>query len=302
MSQNKILVIGSSNTDMVVRTDKFPDAGETILGGEFFMNAGGKGANQAVAARRLGGNVEFIGKTGKDIFGQQALEYLRNEGIFTGNILTDDENPSGVALITVNGKGENSIVVAAGANGTLVPGDLEKIPEVFNDASMVLLQLEIPLETVVHVSKLSLSLKKKVILNPAPAQMLPDALLQGLYLITPNETEVKQLTGIEVYDIESAAKASQVLIDKGVQNVIITMGAAGAFIYSAEFTGLVEAPKVKAVDTTAAGDTFNGALTVFLSEGMGIKEATRLACIAASISVTRIGAQTSVPFRRELHL
>lgn len=301
MNEKLITIIGSTNTDMVVKTSKFPLPGETILGGKFLMNSGGKGANQAVAARRLGGHVAFVGKTGNDIFGKQAVEYLKAEGINTEYILIDEQCPSGVALITVDNKGENSIVVAPGANGALVPGDIEHINEILKDSSIVLLQLEIPVETVVYVARRSIELKKRVILNPAPAQGLPDSLLEGLYLITPNETEAAQLTGIEVRDMESACKAAETLVAKGVQNVIVTMGAVGAYVLSSEYTGLVEAPQVKAVDTTAAGDTFNGALAVFLSEGKKIEDATRLACVAASVSVTRIGAQTSVPYREEIN-
>ncbi len=301
MNEKLITIIGSTNTDMVVKTSKFPLPGETILGGKFLMNSGGKGANQAVAARRLGGHVAFVGKTGNDIFGKQAVEHLKAEGINTEYILIDEQCPSGVALITVDNKGENSIVVAPGANGALVPGDIEHINEILKDSSIVLLQLEIPVETVVCVARRSIELKKRVILNPAPAQGLPDSLLEGLYLITPNETEAAQLTGIEVRDMESACKAAETLVEKGVQNVIVTMGAVGAYVLSSEYTGLVEAPQVKAVDTTAAGDTFNGALAVFLSEGKKIEDATRLACVAASVSVTRIGAQTSVPYREEIN-
>lgn len=298
--KNRIFVIGSSNTDMVIKTGKFPLLGETIMGGEFLMNPGGKGANQAVAAQRLGGDVIFVGKIGNDVFGKQAIRLLKAEGINTNNVLTDNKKPSGVALITVDDKGENSIVVAPGANGTLVPGDLETIPEIMKDSSMILLQLEIPFETVVFVVNLSAGLQKRVILNPAPAQALPDSLLQGLYLISPNETEAEQLTGVEVRDMESANEAAKILVRKGVENVIVTMGKAGAYVHSPEFVGLVEPPIVKAVDTTAAGDTFNGALAVFLSEGKSMEDAVRLACKAASVSVTRSGAQISMPYRTEI--
>lgn len=300
MIKKNIIVVGSSNTDMVVRTYKFPLPGETIIGGEFLMTPGGKGANQAVAARRLGGEVVFVGKIGNDIFGKQAMQLLTEEGIDTKNIFVDEDSPSGVALITVDSKGENVIVVAPGANGTLVPKDFENFDEILKASAMVLLQLEIPLEMVAYVAKRSIELQKNVILNPAPAHALPDSLLKGLYLITPNETEAGQLTGIRVKDNKSALDAAKVLVEKGVQNVIITMGSAGAFVLSPEYTGLVEAPKVRAIDTTAAGDTFNGALAVFLSEGMEMKEAVRLACVAASVSVTRSGAQSSVPFRNEI--
>ncbi|WP_321995510.1 ribokinase [Draconibacterium orientale] len=300
MKANTILVVGSSNTDMVVKTSHFPLPGETILGGEFLMNPGGKGANQAVAARRLGGEVIFVGKTGKDIFGKQAVQLLTYEEINTDHMLLDEDSPSGVALITVDSKGENNIVVASGANGTLVAKDLNELGEILEESDMVLMQLEIPLETVAYVAGLAVGLQKKVILNPAPAQSLPDSLLKGLYLITPNETEAGQLTGTEVIDLKSALEAAKALVAKGVQNVIVTMGSAGAFVLSSDYTGIVEAPKVTAVDTTAAGDTFNGALAVFLSEGMKMQEAVRLACVAASVSVTRNGAQASVPFRDEI--
>lgn len=300
MNSKKILVIGSSNTDMVIKTNKFPAPGETILGGKFLMNPGGKGANQAVAAQRLGGNVTFIGKTGHDIFGRQAVELLKSEGINTEFMVTDSENPSGVALITVDKNGENSIVVASGANGTLSTGDLVNAQALFETADIILLQLEIPLNTVISVAELSVQKGRKVILNPAPAQPLPESLLKGLYMITPNESEAGLLTGMAVTDVASADRAALELKRKGVQNVIITMGAAGAYVLSAEFTGMVAAPGVMAVDTTAAGDTFNGALALFLSERKTIHEAVRLACKAASIAVTRIGAQASIPRRKEV--
>ncbi len=300
MTESKILVIGSTNTDMVVKTRKFPAPGETILGGKFLMNPGGKGANQAVAAQRLGGDVTFIGKTGNDIFGKQAVDLLKSEGINTEFVVADNENPSGVALITVDENGENSIVVASGANGTLSSGDLANVQDLFETADIVLLQLEIPLNTVRFVAELSAQKNRKVILNPAPAQPLPESLLKELYVITPNENEAELLTGIAVTDVASANQAAMALKGMGVQNVIITMGAAGAYVLSTEFTGMVDSPKVTAVDTTAAGDTFNGALAVFISEGKMIKDAVRYACKAASISVTRIGAQASIPKREEV--
>ena len=296
----RILTIGSSNTDMVVKTSKFPAPGETIIGGEFLMNPGGKGANQAVAAKRLGGDVIFIGKRGLDIFGKYAVELLEKEGINTDYIISDSKNPSGIALITVDAKGENSIVVASGANANLFPEDLNSIDELLQNSDIVLLQLEIPLETVIFVAALSAQKQKKVILNPAPAQLLPDSLLKDLFMITPNESEAEQLTSVKVSDTESAKQAAELLKEKGVQNVIITMGASGAFILSEEFEGMIEAPKVKAIDTTAAGDTFNGALAVFLSEGKSMVESVKLASKAASISVTRNGAQASVPYRKEV--
>lgn len=300
MKTNKILVVGSSNTDMVIKTHNFPVPGETILGGRFFMNAGGKGANQAVAAARLGGMVTFIGKIGDDIFGKQAVQQLKDEGVNVNFVAVDHENPSGVAMITVDHKGENSIVVAPGSNGTLSSGDFNKALSELSDAEFVLMQLEIPIPTVEYIARMATQEQKKVILNPAPAAELSDELLQNLYLITPNETEAELLTGIKVTDEQSASNAASVLNKKGVKIVIITMGAAGAFLLKDGKSEIIGAPKVEAVDTTAAGDTFNGALVVALSEGKSIQESMAFANKAAAISVTRIGAQSSVPFRKEI--
>jgi len=300
MNTKKILVVGSSNTDMVIKTQNFPAPGETILGGRFLMNAGGKGANQAVAAARLGGLVTFVGKIGNDIFGKQAVQQLEDEGINIDYVSVDAENPSGVAMITVDQKGENSIVVAPGSNGTLSPVDFDKAQTELNDSEYVLMQLETPIPTVEYIALKAFQKQKKVVLNPAPAATLSDELLHNLYLITPNETEAELLTGIKVTDEPSALKAASVLHNKGVDIVIITMGSAGAFLLEKGHSGMIKAPKVDAVDTTAAGDTFNGALVVALSEGKSISESIVFANIAASISVTRIGAQSSVPYRKEI--
>ncbi|MBW8332771.1 MAG: ribokinase, partial [Prolixibacteraceae bacterium] len=290
MNRRKILVVGSSNTDMVIKTHKFPAPGETILGGRFLMNAGGKGANQAVAAARLGGIVTFVGKIGDDIFGKQAVQQLEDEGINVDFVAVDPENPSGVALITVDKKGENSIVVAPGSNGTLSAADFDKAIAELYESEYVLMQLEIPIPTVEHIARMTAKKQKKVVLNPAPAAVLADELLQNLYIITPNETEAELLTGIKVSDEQSALKAALILNEKGVELVIITMGSAGAFLLSNGKSEIISAPKVEAVDTTAAGDTFNGALVVALSEGKTIQESIAFANKAAAISVTRIGA------------
>jgi ribokinase len=300
MKPNKILVVGSSNTDMVIKTHHFPSPGETILGGRFLMNAGGKGANQAVAAARLGGVVTFVGKIGNDIFGKQAVQQLEDEGINVNFVAVDPANPSGVALITVDQKGENSIVVASGSNGTLSPADFDKASDELGESGFVLMQLEIPIPTVEHIARIAALKQKKVILNPAPAAELSDELLRNIYLITPNETEAEILTGVKVTDEQSAMKAASALHEKGVEIVIITMGAAGAFLLENGNSQLIKAPKVDAVDTTAAGDTFNGALVVALSEGKTMPESIVFANKAAAISVTRIGAQSSVPSRNEI--
>ena len=297
---SKIIVIGSSNTDMVVKTVSFPVPGQTIMGGEFFMFSGGKGANQAVAAARMGHDVLFICKTGNDIFGQRAVEEFKKEGINTKYIAIDAEKASGTALILVDISGENEIVVAPGANEAMTEMNIDIAENEIAVSEVVLLQLEIPLTTVLHAAKKAHSLGKKVILNPAPAQALPEGLFSYLFLITPNETEASLLTGVTVGDIDSARKAATLLLEKGVENVIITLGAQGAFFKNKIKEILVNAPAVNAVDTTAAGDTFNGVLAGEITLGKGWKDAIEIACRAASISVTRMGAQASMPYRKEL--
>ena len=295
-----ILVVGSSNTDMVINSHHLPAPGETIIGSTFFMNPGGKGANQAVAAARLGGHVTFICKTGNDIFGRQAAEIFENEGIDTAYLLEDASNPSGVALITVDDKGENTIVVASGSNGTLSRTDIEHSKNVIDNASIVLMQLEIPIDTVLFVAETARSKNVKVILNPAPACELPGNLLKNISIITPNEKEAEMLTGIEVNSIDSAKEAARALAAKGIETVIITLGPKGALVYDGSKFEHVKSVEVKAIDTTAAGDIFNGALAVALNEGMHLSEATSFACRAAAISVTRKGAQSSAPYKKEL--
>lgn len=301
MNTNKILVIGSANTDMVVKAAKLPLPGETVMGGKFFMNAGGKGANQAVAAARLGGNVTLVTKIGNDIFGKQTIEGLQKDNINTESIFIDEDEPSGTALIILNQEGENCIVVAPGANANLLPSDIEKVNGVF-DAEIILMQLEIPIETIAFVAKNAKENSQKVIINPAPAQKLDDELLNGLFLVTPNETEATLLTGITVIDEETASQAAKVFLDKGVENVIITLGKEGAYFENATLKLKIPAPIVKALDTTAAGDTFSGALTVAITEKMDWEQTINFAIKAASISVTRLGAQASVPYRNEIEL
>lgn len=301
-ARQQILVVGSSNTDMVIKAAHLPRPGETILGGTFFMNPGGKGANQAVAIARLGGPVTFICKTGSDIFGHQSQQLFEEEGINTSYIFSDSVHPSGVALITVDEQAENCIVVASGANANLLPSDLEKAEEAIEKADLVLMQLEVPKETVRFVADMAWEKGKKVILNPAPAHPLPPELLRHLYLITPNETEAEMISGVKITDESSAIEAARVLSAMGVQNVIITLGSKGALLYCDGKSERVPAWKVEAVDTTAAGDVFNGALTVALSEGRDLKEATRFACKASAISVTRVGAQSSAPYRNEVDI
>jgi len=300
MNKKKIVVIGSSNTDMVVRTSRIPRPGETIMGGTFMMNPGGKGANQAVAAARLGGNVTFVARTGDDIFGDRSMANYREAGINTGSIFRDKNQPSGVALICVDDSAENSIVVSPGANAGLNIRDIETVRKELESANYLLMQLEILMETVEYAARIASEAGVKVILNPAPATQLQEELLKNVYLITPNETEAELLTGIAIHNLDDAKLAADKLIDMGVENVIITLGSSGALIRDANGFTKQEGRKVEAVDTTAAGDVFNGALCVALTEGMDIREAVRFATVAASISVTRMGAQCSVPTRNEV--
>jgi len=296
----EILIVGSSNTDMVIKANHLPAPGETILGGTFFMNPGGKGANQAVAAARLGGNITFICKTGNDIFGRQSVQLFEEEGINTVYLVSDLKNPSGVALITVDKNAENCIVVASGANATLSPADLQKAQQAIEQAKIVLMQLEIPLSTVEYVADIAAAAGVKVVLNPAPACELPDALLKKISIITPNKNEAEMLSGISVNDMESAKLAAQIIKDKGVETVIITLGSNGALVLHNGLFTHVPAVQVEAVDTTAAGDVFNGALVVGLAEKNDIYEAVAFACAASAISVTRLGAQSSAPFKKEV--
>ena len=299
MGLSKIIIVGSANTDMVVKAKTLPLPGETILGGEFFMNAGGKGANQAVAAARLGGDVLLVAKVGDDIFGKQTIEGLQKEKINTSFIFIDKTAPSGTALINVNAQGENCIVVAPGANANLLPADIAKVKGM-EAAQILLMQLEIPITTIEQVAKNAKQNHQKMIINPAPAQKLSDELLNGLFLLTPNETEASILTGIHVVDEKSAAEAANIFLTKGVQNVIITLGKQGAYFQNNEEHFLVAAPIVEALDTTAAGDTFSGAMAVAITEDKSWKQAIEFAVKAASIAVTRLGAQASVPYRNEI--
>ena len=298
-----IVVIGSSNTDMVVKTSHLPAGGETVLGGTFFMNAGGKGANQAVAAARYGNRVVFVAKTGDDLFGKQVLKSLEQDNIVTDYIFVDKENPSGVALITIDSEAENCIVVAPGANMSLSPADIDVAAEEIHNADVLLMQLESPVETVTYAAKMAAEAGVPVILNPAPApaEPLSEELLKSLYLITPNRSEASRRSGIEVKDMESAYRAAKAIRDMGPKCVIITLGSEGSLLDDGAMPMRVEALKVDAVDTTAAGDTYNGVLASVIAEGRSLIEAMREANVAAAISVTRMGAQPAAPTREEIN-
>ena len=280
MNNKRILVIGSSNTDMTAKTQELPRPGETVLGGVFTMGAGGKGANQAVAAQRLGGNVQFICKVGQDMFGDNAIEHYKKEGLDTSGILRS-LLPSGVALIYVDSHAENCIVVASGAN---------------------LLQLESPIPTVLKAAKMAHEAGATVVLNPAPACALPEEIFRYIDLFIPNETELSTFSGLPVTDKETAEVAAKAMQQKGVGKLIVTMGSKGALICDGGPATFVPAHKVKAVDTTAAGDTFCGALCVAVSEGKSLKEAVEFACAASALTVQKMGAQNSIPFRKDINI
>ena len=296
----KVVVIGSSNTDMIIQVPHVPKPGETILGGTFSIAPGGKGANQAVAAARAGGDVTFVAKVGDDMFGHQAILGFAKDGINVSNVRKDESAPSGVALIFVGEDGENSIGVASGANMNLTPEDVLMAKEEIESSDVLVMQLESPLETVEAAAELAASNGVQVILNPAPAQPLPDSLLANVSILTPNESEAELLTGVGVDGEKSAEEASAILQEKGIEIVIITLGAAGVYVKSREVSGMISGYQVNAVDTTAAGDVFNGTLAVGLAGKKSLREAVQFANAAAALSVTKLGAQPSAPSREEI--
>ena len=300
VTKKKIVVIGSSNTDMVIRTPRIPRPGETVLGGEFFMAPGGKGANQAVAAARAGGEVHFVARVGDDVFGQQSLDGFVSDGIHIDLILRDKDAPSGVALIIVGPDGENCIAVASGSNSRLGVADVRLAKPVITSADIVLMQLESPLETVREAAVIAASAGVPVVLNPAPARALSDDILGRVAYLTPNETEAEILTGITLIKKSDLAKAAEALLEKGIKAVLITLGSKGVYVATREKKEVMPAFKVIPVDTTAAGDAFNGALAVALAEGRPLLEAARFANAAAALATTKMGAQPSLAGRDDI--
>ncbi|MGB2807875.1 MAG: ribokinase [Sedimentisphaerales bacterium] len=295
-----IAVVGSSNMDLVVKSERIPVTGETILGGDFIMVPGGKGANQAVAAAKLGAKVFFIAKLGDDIFGSQSLNNFKKEGVNTRYVLQTKDAPSGVALIMVDDDGNNVIVVAPGANHKLTPEDVKEAESDIALSGALVAQLEVPIETIEFAAGLANKSNVPFILDPAPAQELSEQLLKMVDVLTPNETEARILTGIEVKDQKSAESAAQKLLECGVKNVILTMGAIGYLSVGKEGKEFVAARKVTAVDSTAAGDAFTGSLAVGLARGQSLSEAALFANNVAAVSVTKMGAQPSMPTVQEV--
>lgn len=298
----EITVIGSLNIDLVVQAPRMPAPGETVIGHGFHTIPGGKGANQAVAAAKLGAQVTMVGRVGDDSFGQMQRQGMEALGIRTDFLITDEEEPTGTALIVVDAQGQNSIVVVSGANGHLTPADVEAARPAIEVSDAVLLQLENPISTVQHAAGVARELGVPVVLNPAPApgQQLPAPLLRNVNYLIPNEIEAAALTGIQVTDHNNAKRAAARLRAQGVEAVILTLGAQGALAVSSQGTFYVPAFSVQAVDTTAAGDAFVAAFGVALCEGQPLPEALRFANAAGALTVTRLGAQPSLPSREEV--
>jgi ribokinase len=285
---------------MTVRVPHIPTPGETVLGHSFQISGGGKGANQAIAAARAGGRVVFVTALGSDDLGDRAVENLAREGIQVDLIRRVPGAASGVALIFVDDSGENSIAVAGGANNELQPSDVEHLRQTLAPGDVLLVQLEIPLDTVERVAQIAVMRRARLILNPAPARALPEAVLAAVSVLTPNQLEAEHLTDVRSIDAAGLARSAAALHGRGVGDVLITLGARGVFVSSAGTSELVPGFAVGAVDTTAAGDVFNGALAVGLVDARSLRDSVLFANAAAALSVTKTGAQTSAPYRREI--
>ena len=296
----RVCVVGSLNMDLVVKAPRLPRVGETVSGGTFATFPGGKGANQAVAAARLGARVAMVGRVGEDAFGRQLVDGLKRDGIDVAHVRVDPGAGTGVALIGVDGEGRNMIMVASGANMRVAPAGVDEARDAVAGARVVLLQLEIPIEAVVHAAAVARAAGAVVCLDPAPAVPLPEALYACVDVINPNEVEAEILTGVEIHSIADAERAAAALLERGPRIAVVKMGDRGASYLSRDGGGHAPAMAVKAVDTTAAGDAFAAALGVALGEGSGVADAVTFATRVAGIKVTRMGAQAGMPARAEV--
>ena len=293
-----IIVVGSMNVDLVVRAPRFPQPGETISGEDLQIIPGGKGANQAVAAARQGSSVAMLGRVGNDSFGPSLISNLKQNGVDTSHVKTDAESATGDAIIIVDANGQNSIVLSPGGNGRVSPADVRSVS--FSDHKLLLLQLEIPIETVLTATQGAKESGLRVLLNPAPARSLPDELISLPDFIVPNEIELSLMTGQPVNEISSAESAAKILLERGAQNVIVTLGANGALIANKEMTKHIPAYNVETVDTTAAGDAFIGGFASALLQNKSLEEAVRYGCACGALAATKFGAQPSLPTKDEV--
>lgn len=290
----KICVIGSLNMDLVVKVDTMPKGGQTLIGSDFKEVPGGKGANQAVAMARLGGNVNMIGKVGTDGFGQTLISALKNDKVDTKYVNIEDGS-TGVAMITVDKNAENSIVVAPGANFKVNSDYIDRNIQAINESDIVVLQLETPIETIKYALKKAKELEKYTILNPAPAVKLEDTIIANVDLLTPNETELEILSGIEIKNEDDIKKAAKAMINKGVKELIVTLGSKGSLYINKEDMIFKKSYKVEAIDTTAAGDSYTGALAVAFASNKSVEDAMDFASKVGALTVTKEGAQSSLP-------
>ena len=298
---NQVTVFGSFVVDLMARTHRLPVPGETVKGSYFKQGAGGKGFNQGIAAHKAGGHVVMITKLGKDSLAQVATDAMDAVGLSKKHLFYNEEVSTGIALIMVNEKtSQNEIVVVPGACGTITQADVASVEKVICESSYLLLQLEVNQDANEKVAKMAKEHGVRVIINTAPYQPMSDAFLSGAYLITPNETEAEELTGVAVSDLESADRAAQVIFDKGVQNVLITLGGKGVYLNTEGKSEIIPAYRVNAIDTTGAGDAFNGGLLTALAEGKTLRDAAKFANALAAISVQRIGTTPSMPTREEI--
>lgn len=293
-------MVGSVNVDIFLKVPRMPQVGETILGDKFYWHIGGKGANQAVGVARLGVPVYFVGKVGNDPFQQRIVDQLKREGVNTEFVVQDEETPSGMAVILVDKEGRNCITVIGGANRSLSQEDVERARKVILKADIVLLQLEIPLETVEYTLRLARESGLCTVLNPAPANILNPEILSNTEILVPNRDEAEKLTGAKITSLQKAKEAGALLLGKGVKAVVSTLGEEGAILATREKIRHFYGIPVKPLDTTGAGDSFIAALVTALIQGKDREEAVRYANYAASLSVTKLGAQASLPRKEEL--